>query len=83
MIEDAKKKGAKVLKQKEVTNNFVFPAVLYPANEEMRVYKEEQFGPVIPVISFDKIDVPISFMAGSNYGQQVSLFGKSEKNWVH
>ena len=81
LIEDAKKKGAKVLNKRggEVTNNFVFPAVLYPANEEMRVYKEEQFGPVIPVISFDKIDVPISFMAGSNYGQQVSLFGKSEK----
>ena len=81
LIEDAKKKGAKVLNKRggEVTNNFIFPAVLYPANEEMRVYKEEQFGPVIPVISFDKIDVPISFMAGSNYGQQVSLFGKSEK----
>ena len=81
LIEDAKKKGAKVLNQRggEVTNNFVFPAVLYPANEEMRVYKEEQFGPVIPVISFNKIDVPISFMADSNYGQQVSLFGKSEK----
>ena len=81
LIEDAKKKGAKVLNKRggEVTKNFVFPAVLYPANEEMRVYKEEQFGPVIPVISFNKIDVPISFMAGSNYGQQVSLFGKSEK----
>ena len=81
LIEDAKNKGAKVLNQRggEVTNNFVFPAVLYPANEEMRVYKEEQFGPVIPVISFNKIDVPISFMADSNYGQQVSLFGKSEK----
>ena len=81
LIKDAKKKGAKVLNQRggEVTNNFVFPAVLYPANEEMRVYKEEQFGPVIPVISFNKIDVPISFMADSNYGQQVSLFGKSEK----
>ena len=81
LIKDAKKKGAKVLNKRggEVTNNFVFPAVLYPANEEMRVYKEEQFGPVIPVISFNKIDVPISFMAGSNYGQQVSLFGKSEK----
>ena len=74
-----KKSESSKQKGREVTNNFVFPAVLYPANEEMRVYKEEQFGPVIPVISFDKIDVPISFMAGSNYGQQVSLFGKSEK----
>ena len=81
LIEDAKEKGARVLNKKggEITNNYIFPAVLYPANEQMKVYKEEQFGPVIPVISFDDIDIPISFMAESNYGQQVSLFGKSEK----
>ena len=81
LIEDAKEKGARVLNKKggEISNNYIFPAVLYPANEQMRVYKEEQFGPVIPVISFDDIDIPISFMAESNYGQQVSLFGKSEK----
>ena len=81
LIEDAKEKGARVLNKKggEISNNYIFPAVLYPANEQMRVYKEEQFGPVIPVISFDNIDIPISFMAESNYGQQVSLFGKSEK----
>ena len=81
LIQDAKEKGARVLNKKggEISNNYIFPAVLYPANEQMRVYKEEQFGPVIPVISFDDIDIPISFMAESNYGQQVSLFGKSEK----
>ena len=81
LIEDAKEKGASVLNKKggEISNNYIFPAVLYPANEQMKVYKEEQFGPVIPVISFDDIDIPISFMAESNYGQQVSLFGKSEK----
>ena len=81
LIEDAKEKGARVLNKKggEISNNYIFPAVLYPANEKMKVYKEEQFGPVIPVISFDDIDIPISFMAESNYGQQVSLFGKSEK----
>ena len=52
LIEDAKEKGARVLNKKggEISNNYIFPAVLYPANEQMRVYKEEQFGPVIPVI---------------------------------
>ena len=86
LIEDAKEKGARVLNKKggEISNNYIFPAVLYPANEQMKVYKEEQFGPVIPVISFDDLDIPISFMAESNYGQQVSLFGKSEKSdWRH
>jgi len=49
--------------------------VLFPVNKEMRVYQEEQFGPVIPVISFAEIEEPLADIADSNYGQQVSLFG--------
>jgi glyceraldehyde-3-phosphate dehydrogenase (NADP+) len=41
----------------------------------MRVYHEEQFGPVVPVLPFDNIDEPIEYMINSNYGQQVSIFG--------
>ncbi|MCF7559152.1 NADP-dependent glyceraldehyde-3-phosphate dehydrogenase [Sabulilitoribacter multivorans] len=79
LIDDAKSKGAKILNKKggEVTENFIFPAVLYPVNKEMRVYKEEQFGPVVPVMSFSDIEEPLDDMAESNYGQQVSLFGKN------
>jgi len=43
----------------------------------MRVFKEEQFGPVIPVVPFSDIDEPLNDMAESDYGQQVSLFGKN------
>ena len=42
----------------------------------MRVYEEEQFGPIIPVLSFKDIEEPLDDMAESNYGQQGSLFGK-------
>ena len=42
----------------------------------MRVYQEEQFGPVIPIVSFSDIQEPLNDMADSNYGQQVSIFGK-------
>ena len=78
LIEDAKNLGAEVINNKggEKHKNFVFPAILYPVNDKMRVYKEEQFGPVIPVISFSDVSKPIDFMAESNYGQQVSIFGK-------
>ncbi len=43
----------------------------------MDVFNEEQFGPVIPVIPFEDIEEPLHDMAESNYGQQVSLFGKN------
>ena len=78
LIDDAINKGAKIINKRggEKQNNFVFPAVLYPVNKEMNVYKEEQFGPVIPIISFNNISTPIKDMSESNYGQQVSIFGK-------
>ena len=78
LIEDAKAKGAKVLNIKggEKSTNYTFPAVLYPVTEEMKVYQEEQFGPVIPIVSYKEIDEPLDAMAASEYGQQVSLFGR-------
>jgi glyceraldehyde-3-phosphate dehydrogenase (NADP+) len=81
LIDDATSKGAKILNEKggKHTANYIFPAVLYPVNKDMRVYHEEQFGPVVPIISFKNIDEPLEDMAESNYGQQVSLFGKDIK----
>ena len=81
LINDAVSKGAKIINEKggERTENFIFPAVLFPVNKEMRVYHEEQFGPVIPILTFKDIQEPLNDMAESNYGQQVSLFGKDIK----
>jgi len=81
LIDDAKEKGASVLNKRggETSENFIFPAVLYPVTSEMRVYKEEQFGPVIPLKPFSDIDSLLDEIAASNYGQQVSLFGRSIK----
>ena len=81
LIDDATSKGAKILNKKggEHSENYIFPAVLFPVNKEMRVYHEEQFGPVIPILSFKDIQEPLNDMAESNYGQQVSLFGRDIK----
>ena len=78
LIDDAKKHGATILNAKggETSDNYIFPAVLYPVNKQMEVFHEEQFGPVVPVISFKNIEEPLNDIADSNYGQQVSLFGK-------
>ena len=79
LIADATAKGAKVINAKggEATDNFIFPAVLYPVSKGMRVFEEEQFGPVVPVVPFSDIEEPLNDMADSDYGQQVSLFGKN------
>ena len=79
LISDATKYGAKVINKKggELSDNFSFPAVLYPVNDKMRLFHEEQFGPIIPIIPYTDIDMPLDDMAASNYGQQVSLFGEN------
>lgn len=81
LIDDALEKGAKIINKKggETTENYIYPAVLYPVSKEMRVYEEEQFGPVIPIVSFKNIQEPLDDMAESNYGQQVSVFGSEVK----
>ena len=81
LIDDATSKGAKVINAKggQHSENYIFPAVLFPINKEMRVYHEEQFGPVVPILTFKDIQEPLKDMAESNYGQQVSLFGKDIK----
>ncbi len=78
LIDDALAKGARIINEKggQRTANYIWPAVLYPVTKDMRVYQEEQFGPVIPVLSFKDIEEPLDEMSESNYGQQVSLFGK-------
>ena len=81
LIDDAISKGAKVLNERggETSENYIFPAVLFPVTKDMRVYQEEQFGPVIPIVPFKDIEQPLDEMAESNYGQQVSLFGNDIK----
>jgi glyceraldehyde-3-phosphate dehydrogenase (NADP+) len=81
LIDDATSKGAKVINAKggERSDNFIYPAILFPINKEMRVYQEEQFGPVVPILTFKDIQEPLNDMAESNYGQQVSLFGQDIK----
>ncbi len=78
LIDDALAKGASIINEKggQRFDNFIWPAVLYPVTKDMRVYQEEQFGPIIPLVPFKDIEEPLDDMAESNYGQQVSLFGK-------
>lgn len=77
LIEDAKLHGAKVINEHGGENfkSIFFPALLYPVNSKMKVWHEEQFGPVVPVVPFENIDEPIDYIHESSHGQQVAIFG--------
>ncbi|MFN0049383.1 MAG: NADP-dependent glyceraldehyde-3-phosphate dehydrogenase [Cytophagales bacterium] len=75
-IDDAIANGAKIMNENGGTTleSFVYPAVLYPVNSRMKIYKEEQFGPVVPIVSFENLEEPIQYLIDADHGQQVSIF---------
>ncbi|PYB76588.1 NADP-dependent glyceraldehyde-3-phosphate dehydrogenase [Pseudomonas sp. LB-090624] len=77
LVADAKAKGAQVVNEGggDVRGSFFFPAVLFPVSREMRVYHEEQFGPVVPVVPYRDLKTVIDYVLDSDYGQQLSIFG--------
>ncbi|WP_095094023.1 NADP-dependent glyceraldehyde-3-phosphate dehydrogenase [Pseudomonas sp. Irchel 3A5] len=77
LVDDAVTKGARVVNEGggQVDETFFYPAVLYPVTSAMRVYHEEQFGPVVPVVPYRDIESVIDYVLDSDFGQQLSLFG--------
>jgi glyceraldehyde-3-phosphate dehydrogenase (NADP+) len=77
LVEDAKAKGARVANEGggAVAATLFYPAVVFPVREGMRLYREEQFGPVIPVMPFNDLETALEYVVTSDHGQQVSIFG--------
>jgi glyceraldehyde-3-phosphate dehydrogenase (NADP+) len=81
LVTDAKAHGASVINEHggESFHSFFYPAVLFPVNNKMKVFSEEQFGPVVPIAVFEDDAEPIDYVINSNFGQQVSIFGTDSK----
>ena len=77
LVADATAKGAHVLNEGggHSRGSFFYPALLYPVSQQMRVYHEEQFGPLVPVVPYRDLQTVIDYVLDSDYGQQLSLFG--------
>lgn len=76
LISDATLKGARVLNPFGGSNkdSLMTPAVLYPVTSDTRVFKEEQFGPVIPITEFSKLSEVSEYFKTTAYGQQAAIF---------
>jgi glyceraldehyde-3-phosphate dehydrogenase (NADP+) len=78
LVNDAISNGAEIINENggESFQSFFYPALLYPVNPKMRIYSEEQFGPIVPIVPFNTDAQAIDYVVNSNFGQQVSIFGK-------
>ncbi len=85
LVDDALAGGARICNRNggEVYGTYFHPAVLYPVNAAMRVFREEQFGPVVPVVRYSEIDEVIDHVRQSDFGQQLSIFGSDPEQVAH
>lgn len=77
LLQDATAKGAQVVNEGggQSRESFFYPALLCPVSPDMRIYQEEQFGPLVPVVPYRDVQVAIDYVLDSDYGQQLSIFG--------
>jgi len=77
LLRDALAKGARVSTRRSgpLDATTFAPTVLSGVTPDMRVFREEQFGPLCPVAAFSDEAEVLRALARSDYGQQASLFG--------
>jgi acyl-CoA reductase-like NAD-dependent aldehyde dehydrogenase len=77
-VDDAKARGARVLaggsRFLELGRNFYRPTVLADVTREMRIAREETFGPVLPVAAFENDDEAVRLANDSEYGLAASIW---------
>jgi succinate-semialdehyde dehydrogenase/glutarate-semialdehyde dehydrogenase len=80
-VAEALKKGAQILVQgkldKKLKGFFFPPTVLANVNHSMRIMREENFGPVLPVMKFESIEEAISLANDSDMALSSSIWTKN------
>jgi malonate-semialdehyde dehydrogenase (acetylating)/methylmalonate-semialdehyde dehydrogenase len=59
---------------------FLGPTIFDRVTPDMRVWKDELFGPVLSVVRADNIDAALDLLNSSTYGNMASIFTTSGKN---
>lgn len=80
-VQNAVANGARVVNPAGGTRagTLFAPAIVYPVAPQSELFTKEQFGPVVPVCRYDNDQEFLNYVANSNYGQQVSLFGRDHE----
>ena len=82
-VEEALQKGAKIVAQSrglDEENSLTYPAtVLIDVDHSMRIMKDETFGPVLCLMSFNSVEEAIFLANDSNLGLTSSVWSKNVK----
>lgn len=59
--------------------NFVEPTVVVDVTNDMRIAREEVFGPVLSVITYDTVEEAIAIANDTDYGLSAGVWGSNEE----
>lgn len=85
LIEDAKQKGGKVVYGGDIpagleAGNFINPTVIRDCTEDMRISREEIFGPIIGIRSFSDLDDALEKANDTDLGLASYFFGHDARD---
>jgi len=82
-VKDAIDKGAKVItggkRPQSLKGAYYLPTILTNVKRDMRVWKEEVFGPVLPIISFRDEDDAVRIANDTKYGLGALVFTEDKE----
>ncbi|HEY1503081.1 MAG TPA: aldehyde dehydrogenase, partial [Stellaceae bacterium] len=76
LVKDAVSKGAKLIAGGQVEGAVAAATVLDHVSREMRIYHEESFGPVAPIVRVGSIEEAINTANDTEYGLSAAVFGR-------
>ncbi len=74
--QDALAKGAKASGPLERQGNYVRPVVLWNVRQDMRVMREETFGPLLPILPFTDEAEAVRLANDSDFGLNASIWSR-------
>ncbi len=82
-VNDAVARGARLLaggrRLSELGQNFYAPTLLADVTPDMRVMREETFGPVLPVAAFDTEDEAVQLANNTDFGLAANVFTRDKR----
>ena len=76
LVKEAIGKGAKLVAGGQVDGAVMAATVLDHVTRDMRIYHEESFGPVAPVIRVQGVDEAVAIANDTEYGLSAAVFGR-------
>jgi acyl-CoA reductase-like NAD-dependent aldehyde dehydrogenase/thiamine pyrophosphate-dependent acetolactate synthase large subunit-like protein len=76
LIDDALAKGAKLVCGGKAENTLMPATVLDHVTRDMRIYHEESFGPVKPVVRVEGLEAAVACANDNPYGLSAAVFGR-------